>query len=265
MDIKHLLSLNPLEPAFVAAEPGASVAPANQWLDCEGGLLAFGHGDDTFHFDNESPRHKVWLEPFRLATRLVTNGEYLEFIAAGGYTDPLLWLADGWAWRNKESWEAPAYWRRRDSEWYEFTLHGTHRLDLGAPVSHISYFEADAYAQWASKRLASEFEWESCAPQPLALDRIVALHPPAASDIEGIQQCYGGLWQWTRSAYLPYPGFAPAAGAVGEYNGKFMSGQMTLRGSACITPGGHARATYRNFFYPWQRWAFCGLRLADDR
>ena len=210
-----------------------------------------------------TPRHRSWLEPYQLASRLVTNGEYLEFVRDGGYREPLLWLADGWSAVAAENWHAPLYWREIDGDWFEFTLHGLVPLDRDAPVVHVSHFEADAYAQWAGARLPSEQEWEAAiAHETLATS--FALHPAGTTGDAPFADALGQVWQWTRSAYLPYPGFSPAGGAVGEYNGKFMSNQMTLRGSACITPPGHARATYRNFFYPHQRWAFCGLRLARD-
>ena len=264
MDIKHLLSLNPLNPAYADGGLATNEPAAVAWIDCAGGLVEIGGAGETFHFDNELPRHRVWLEPYRVASRLVTNGEYLKFITDGAYDDPLLWLADGWSQRCAADWHAPAYWLRRDDAWFEFTLHGLLPLNAAAPVAHVSYYEADAYAQWAGKRLPSEFEWEAGAGAPPDFEGITALHPQPASSDDGLQQLYRSLWQWTRSAYLPHPGFKPAGGAIGEYNGKFMSNQMTLKGSACITPGGHARATYRNFFYPHQRWAFSGVRLAAD-
>ncbi|MEQ8495106.1 MAG: ergothioneine biosynthesis protein EgtB [Gammaproteobacteria bacterium] len=265
MDIKHLLSVNPLHPAYAdaTAQVAAASAATGGWQDCAGGLVELGAHGDAFSFDNETPRHRAWLEPYRLATRLVTNAEWCEFIADGGYTNPLLWLADGWATVSAEDWKAPLYWRNLDGEWFEFTLHGLQPLDPHAPVVHVSHFEADAYAQWAGARLPTEAEWEAAlADQPCA--PAFALHPRGSAGAQPFADAFGQVWQWTRSAYLPYPGFSPAAGAVGEYNGKFMSNQQTLRGSACITPSGHARVTYRNFFYPQQRWAFCGLRLACD-
>jgi ergothioneine biosynthesis protein EgtB len=264
MDIKHLLSLNPLNPAYANGSLAAGEPATVAWIDCAGGLVEIGGSSETFHFDNELPRHRVWLEPYRVASRLVTNGEYLEFVRAGAYDDPLLWLADGWSQRCAADWHAPAYWQRHDDAWFEFTLHGLLPLSMSAPVAHVSYYEADAYAQWAGKRLPSEFEWEAGACAPPDFDGVTALHPQPAGRDDGLQQLYRNLWQWTRSAYLPHPGFKPAGGTIGEYNGKFMSNQMTLKGSACITPGGHARATYRNFYYPHQRWAFSGLRLAED-
>ena len=264
MDIKHLFSCNPLDPVYAerSAAPPAR-ASACHWQDLDGGLVEVGASGDAFAFDNETPRHRSWLEPYQLASRLVTNGEYLEFVRDGGYREPLLWLADGWSAVAAENWHAPLYWREIDGEWFEFTLHGLVPLDRDAPVVHVSHFEADAYAQWAGARLPSEQEWEAAiAHETLATS--FALHPAGTTGDAPFADALGQVWQWTRSAYLPYPGFSPAGGAVGEYNGKFMSNQMTLRGSACITPPGHARATYRNFFYPHQRWAYCGLRLARD-
>lgn len=263
MDIKHLLSLNPLGPAYRDGELPAAQPVAARWQTHDGGLTEIGHGGGGFHFDNEGPRHRVWLEPFRLATRLVSNAEYLEFITDGGYRNPLLWLADGWSTVQANDWSAPAYWREIDGAWHEFTLHGVRPLAPQAPVCHLSHYEADAYAQWAGARLPSEFEWEASMAGRATPLASAALHPLPARGT-GLEQVGDTLWQWTRSAYSPYPGFAAAAGAIGEYNGKFMSGQMVLRGGACVTPPGHARTTYRNFFYPHQRWAFTGLRLAGD-
>ncbi len=214
------------------------------------------------------PRHRAWLEPYRLASRLVSNAEYREFIDDGGYRNPLLWLADGWATVQTNNWTAPAYWRQRDDAWQEFTLHGERPLDAHAPVCHLSYYEADAYAEWRGARLPSEYEWEHAACEPAgAAPRAMpapSLLPLAVPAGPGYANLGDAVWQWTRSAYLPYPGFRPATGAVGEYNGKFMSNQMVLKGGACITPSGHARASYRNFFYPHQRWAYSGLRLAAE-
>ena len=266
MDIKHLLSCNPLHPAYKAR--GTAVAPrtrhAAHWTRFDGGLMDIGAAGTAFNFDNEGPRHRQWLEPFELCTRVVTNGDYLEFIEDGGYRAPLLWLADGWSTVQTENWAAPEYWLQRDGEWFEFTLHGLERLDPEAPVCHVSHYEADAYAQWAQARLPSEFEWEAAAALAPVRATEPGLHPTANTPSGQLDDLFGAVWQWTKSAYLPYPGFAPAAGAVGEYNGKFMSSQITLRGSACVTPQGHARLSYRNFFYPHQRWAFGGIRLARD-
>jgi ergothioneine biosynthesis protein EgtB len=259
-DIKHAFSCNPLGPAYgsATAHDGARV-PSKEWLHHPGGVVEIGHSGDGFAFDNEGPRHRVLLEPFALADRLVTNGEWDQFIADGGYANASLWLSDGWAWVQRESVMTPLYWRENE----HFTLSGWQLRDPGAPVCHVSYYEADAYATWAGYRLPTEFEWEAAASQVDSsagnqLDGIGAVMP------QGTPHLFGDCWQWTRSAYLPYPRFRPAEGAVGEYNGKFMSGQFVLKGASCATPRGHSRASYRNFFYPHQRWQFTGLRLAKD-
>jgi ergothioneine biosynthesis protein EgtB len=267
MDIKHVLSVNPLQPVYAGRPTPRSEPDTLGWVDVEGGLVEVGHDGDGFRFDNEEPAHRVWLEPYRLADRLVTNGEWLEFVADGGYTRHDLWLSDGWAKVQAEGWRAPLYWVELDGVWFEHTLHGTFPVDPGLPVSHVSFYEADAYATWAGKRLPTEFEWEHAARAlPVAgnLADTETFHPRAAGTADGgLRQMYGDCWEWTASAYLPYPGFHPAAGAIGEYNGKFMSGQMVLRGGCALTPAQHARATYRNFFPPAARWALSGLRLAD--
>lgn len=264
-DIKHALFQNPLGPAMWGGRPppAAPCAPLG-WLEHPGGMALVGHqGDgfafDNFAFDNEGPRHRVLLEPFALADRLVTNGEWDEFIADGGYREPRLWLADGWGWVQREAITAPLYWRE---DGY-FTHQGWHERDPNAPVTHISHFEADAYATWAGERLPTEFEWEVIAAghDPAGGNQIDHAAPPMPRGAAGL---FGDSWQFTRSAYLPYPGFRIADGAVGEYNGKFMSGQVVLRGASCATVRGHSRASYRNFFYPHQRWQFTGLRLAKD-
>ncbi|HEY1246808.1 MAG TPA: ergothioneine biosynthesis protein EgtB, partial [Hyphomicrobiaceae bacterium] len=267
-DILALFAANPLRPAYrallphrVAPEPG----PAG-WVDLAGGIARIGHGGDGFAWDNEAPRHEALVHPFRLADRLITNGEWLAFMADGGYTAAEHWLADGWATVNREGWQAPLYWEQRDGAWLAMSLQGLHPVDRAQPVCHISYYEADAYARWAGRRLPTEFEWEVAAQSAgPAVDALAsgALHPlPAGPATGGLRQMYGHVWQWTQSAYLPYPGYRPPAGALGEYNGKFMVSQQVLRGSSCATPAGHSRATYRNFFYPHQRWQFVGLRLA---
>ena len=226
--------------------------------------LASGEG---FGFDNEGPRHSVFVHPFELADRLVTAGEWLEFIEDGGYRRPELWLSDGWAWLHASPGsprEAPLYWWSQDGEWWVYTLYGAAPVDPALPVVHVSYYEADAFAHWYGARLPTEAEWEAVAAgQPGPSAPAVALHPDAASQ-PGMTQLYGSAWQWTASAYLPYPGFKPAAGAVGEYNGKFMVGQHVLRGGAAITPPGHTRRTYRNFFPPASQWPMTGVRLARD-
>ena len=274
-DIKHVLSCNPLLPAYREdrAPLLANRAPTLHFIGFQGGAHEIGYEGKAFAFDNEGPRHRVVLEDFRLASRLVTNAEYLEFVADGGYSNALHWLSDGWTTVRREHWEAPFHWHHDNSGWQEFTLDGLRPLDLNAPVSHVSYFEADAYARWAGKRLPTEAEWEVAAASLngdlerganlLASDH---LHPVAApADANGaLVQMIGDVWEWTASAYAAYPGFRPAKGAVGEYNGKFMISQLVLRGGSCFTPPGHIRATYRNFFYPHQRWQMMGIRLARD-
>jgi dimethylhistidine N-methyltransferase len=269
MDILHLFAASPLKPAY--APPRAAPAPTQparlEFVDIEGGLVEIGHAGEGFGFDNESPRHRVWLEPYRLADRLVTNAEWLGFMADGGYVRPELWLSDGWAMVRAEGWRAPLYWEEGEGGWMAMTLHGLRRLDPAAPVSHVSFYEAAAYAAWAGARLPTEAEWEHAATGLAPVGRFLGagrIDSAPAPQGEGLRQMFGDLWEWTASAYSPYPGFAPAAGAVGEYNGKFMAGQFVLRGGACVTPPGHVRASYRNFFYPHQRWMFSGVRLAKD-
>lgn len=259
-DLKHLLAQNPLYPVYVeqAYQP-AEPSPPLDWLVCEGGLAEIGHGGRGFCFDNELPRHYAYLAPFELATRLVTNAEYLAFIEAGGYRDPGLWLAEGWDQVCAGELAQPLYWVRTGEGWQEFTLHGLQPLDPQRPVSHVSLYEADAYARWAKARLPLEAEWEFAARQ--ASLGAGGLHPAAANG-DGLLQMFGACWQWTSSSYAPYPGYAPAPGAIGEYNGKFMVNQYVLRGSSCATPEGHARASYRNFFPAGARWQFTGIRLA---
>jgi len=236
------------------------------WIGHPGGVVAIGHDGHGFAFDNEGPRHDVLLRPFALADRTVTNGEWAAFIGDGGYRDPRWWLSDGWAWVQRDGVEAPLYWQDGDGTWTRFGLDGRRAIDPAAPVTHISFYEADAYASWAGARVPTEAEWEAIAAGYGAaggnqLDRAGPVEPRPAVEPPGL---FGDVWEWTGSAYRPYPGFRPAAGAVGEYNGKFMSGQFVLRGGSCATPRGHARASYRNFFYPHQRWQFTGLRLARD-
>jgi len=252
MDIKHVFSVNPLNPVFAATAPchGTISADAN-WIEYPGGLYEIGHEGAGFAFDNETPRHKIWLQPFAVMNRLLTCGEYLAFIADGGYSRPEFWLSDGWAMVQAEGWQAPLYWASDPIEDRTiFTLGGLRRVEAAEPVCHVSYYEADAYARWAGKRLPSEAEWE-----------VAAARMQSGAELK---QMFGDAWQWTQSPYIPYPRFRPAAGAVGEYNGKFMSGQMVLRGGSPVTPRDHTRATYRNFFPPSARWAFSGIRLADD-
>ena len=260
-DIKHALFQNPLGPAMWDDAPREAATPATPlgWHQHPGGIALVGHDGAGFAFDNEGPRHRVLLEPFALADRLVSNGEWDEFIADGGYRNPRLWLADGWGWVQREGIAAPLYWQ--DNQ--HFTHQGWQARDPRAPVTHISHFEADAYATWAGARLPTEFEWEviAAAHDPAGGTQLDGAAPPLPT---GGGDLFGDCWQFTRSAYLPYPGFRVAEGAVGEYNGKFMSGQVVLRGASCATVRGHSRATYRNFFYPNQRWQFTGLRLAKD-
>ncbi|HUB96702.1 MAG TPA: ergothioneine biosynthesis protein EgtB [Stellaceae bacterium] len=270
MDIKHGLSLNPLQPAYGA--PGAALrrnAPPLRFVDFPGGLREIGHAGTGFAFDNEGPRHKVWLEPFRLASRLVTCGEYLDFIAEGGYRRPEFWLSEGWATVQREGWTAPLYWRAEDDgAWSVFTLSGRRAVDAAEPVCHVSHFEADAYARWSGRRLPTEAEWEAAAEwvEPALEGNLMSsgLYHPRTADPDGVAQMIGDCWEWTQSPYVGYPGFRAEGGAVGEYNGKFMANQMVLRGGACVTPEGHVRLTYRNFFPSAARWAFGGIRLAED-
>jgi ergothioneine biosynthesis protein EgtB len=279
-DVLHLLSHNPLAPNYLPAWPHeACTARPQTWLDFAGGVVDIGHEGESFAFDNETPRHPVLLRPYALAQRLTTQDEWAAFIADGGYQDPRWWLAAGWDWVRSQRVEAPLYWRRDEAgAWQAFTLRGLQPIQKQAPVCHISLFEADAFAQWAGAqqglhlRLPTEAEWEHAAS--LASERLTnemscqpspALQPlPPTADSAGLQQLFGQVWQWTRSSYLPYPRFRPWAGAVGEYNGKFMLDQTVLRGSSCATPRDHARASYRNFFPASARWQFTGLRLAHD-
>jgi ergothioneine biosynthesis protein EgtB len=267
MDIKHVLSLNPLQPSYRAAAGRSGHAPeAATWVEFPGGLAEIGYdGGEGFSFDNEGPRHTTYLQPFALADRLVTNAEWMAFIDDGGYRRPELWLSDGWATVRADDWTAPLYWHADDE--VLFTLSGMQPVGLDEPVCHVSFYEADAYARWADARLPTEFEWEVASQQadvsaPANLLAADHLHPVPAPSGEGLRQMFGDVWEWTSSAYLAYPGYKPSEGAVGEYNGKFMSGQMVLRGGCAVTPPGHIRATYRNFFPPHARWAFSGVRLA---
>ncbi len=265
-DIKHLFAQNPLLPAYTEspAAPDLESEPL-RWLAGQPGVVAVGHAGDGFAFDNETPRHRALLAEHSLASRLVTNAEFGEFIADGGYTTPALWLSDGWSIVAAEGWRRPLYWDEDLAS--EFTLGGPRTLAPAAPVTHVSYYEADAFARWAGCRLPTEFEWEAAAagvPVEGNFADSGALHPRRAGSGRGLQQVYGDAWEWTASPYAPYPGFRPLAGSLGEYNGKFMCSQMVLRGGSCTTPAGHVRASYRNFFYPGQRWQFSGIRLAKD-
>ena len=275
MDIKHVLSCNPLAPTYRKKEPvEVRTTHTAKWLEVPGGRYSIGHDRRAFSFDNEGPAHEVLVEDFAISSRAVTNGEYLAFVEDGGYAKPEYWHADGWAMVNVEHWSAPLYWRPGEGgEWNEFTFAGICPLYHDAPVCHISFYEATAYAAWAGKRLPTEAEWEIAAgrnrahndddPAPNCLASGYLRPMPAGDAVDGeLLQMAGDVWEWTQSAYAPYPGFKPEPGAIGEYNGKFMVNQMVLRGASCATPADHARVTYRNFYYPHQRWAFSGLRLA---
>ena len=269
-DVKNGLSANPLRPAYrsvprrVRAKTGD--AQPLKWQSFPEGVYSIGFEGSGFAFDNEGPQHNVYQQPFRIASRLVTNGEYLEFMRDGAYGNPLLWLSDGWDAVRNNAWQAPLYWEQREGEWLNFTMDGLEPLRLSEPVCHISLYEADAYARWAGARLPTEFEWEIAARTCRVQGNFVesgALHPEPSQSDEPLTQMFGDVWEWTSSPYVAYPGFSPAAGAVGEYNGKFMCNQMILRGGSCATPQSHIRATYRNFFPPHVRWQFMGLRLGN--
>jgi len=265
MDIKHVLWKNPLLPAYRAQRQSQRAAAPLGWIDHPGGLVDIGHSGDTFAFDNEVPRHQVHLRPFTLASRTVTCGDWLAFIDDGGYRRAELWLSDGWATVNESGWTAPLYWRQESDQWRLFTLGGERGVHPDEPVCHVSYYEADAYARWSGARLPTEAEWEHVVgadPPPCDRFDLDALHPEATGP--GLCASVGEVWEWTASPYTAYPGFRPAPGAVGEYNGKFMVNQHVLRGGSCVSPPGHLRPTYRNFFAPGSRWAFSGVRLARD-
>ena len=265
-DLKYILGTNPLHPAYRTNLDTSACTPREvRFVTYQGGLVEIGTDGGEFRFDNEAPRHKVWLEPFELADRLVTNREYLEFMADDGYRHASLWLSDGWTAARANAWDAPLYWYKVDGCWFEYRLSGGAPVVWDAPVTHVSFYEADAFARWSGARLPTEAEWESVAGQhPVAgnFSDSGRLHPQAASD--GVVQLFGDAWEWTSSAYSPYPGYRPLAGTLGEYNGKFMSNQLVLRGGSCATPPGHVRVTYRNFFYGPDRWQFTGIRLAKD-
>jgi ergothioneine biosynthesis protein EgtB len=267
-DILALFAAHPSCPAYVSQSPledgpTASVLPCDHSLGGEGELAEIGAPDVGFAFDCERPRHKVWLEPFAIAPRFVSNGDWLAFIQDGGYATSSLWLSDGWDCVRREGWTAPGYWLREEDGWTQATLHGRRPIDLEAPVSHVSFWEADAFARWAGRRLPREAEWESVAA---GCDRQSArFQSGRLAPTPGDQASFfGSVWVWTQSAFAPYPRFLPASGAVGEYNGKFMANQFVLRGGSCVTPPGHVRASYRNFFQPEKRWQFTGVRLAKD-
>ena len=270
MDMLATFAENPLAPAAWTRDSETSGAPMSPMGSVigRGGLVEIGHSGSGFAFDCEGPRHQQLLRPYELSDRLITNGEWLRFINEGGYEQPDHWLSDGWAWVRENDIEAPLYWRRHGGWWQRFGLDGLKPVDPAEPVCHISYYEADAFARWAKARLPTEAEWEAIAAalDPADgnfLDEAGSARPAAATGA-GIRQMFGDVWEWTSSAFSPYPGFKPAEGTVGEYNGKFMCSQYVLRGGSCATPRGHVRPTYRNFFYPHQRWQFAGLRLARD-
>ena len=278
-DIKHVFSQNPLYPVFreTETESNNERVAAQHFVEFDEAVVSIGHDGNGFSYDNEGPRHRALVPSFSLSNRLITNGEYLAFVEAGGYTRPEFWLSLGWTTVNEQRWQAPLYWVQRDGAWWNFTLSGFRPVNDAEPVTHISYFEADAYANWDGARLPTEFEWEH-ASAGLAMDGNFVdtgrFHPAPASDgagspssrngSAGLQQMFGDVWEWTRSAYLPYPGYRAVPGALGEYNGKFMCNQMVLRGGSCATSRDHIRATYRNFFQPEKRWQFTGIRLARD-
>jgi ergothioneine biosynthesis protein EgtB len=272
-DIKHALWTNPLHPAYAEGGAFESGASPLRWFAFEGGLAEIGHAGESFAYDNELPQHTVFLQPFALASRAVTCGEYLAFMEDGGYTRPDLWLSEGWDTVQGQRWNAPLYWRQMDAAWNIYTMRGLRPFSEmeATPVCHVSYFEADAFARWAGKRLPTEAEWETAVRERAAAVPANAnmlesgqLHPVAASGAE-LDQVFGDVWEWTRSAYLGYPGYRAPAGALGEYNGKFMCNQMVLRGGSAVTPRAHIRSTYRNFFSPVTRWQFAGFRLAQDQ
>jgi len=272
-DLKHAFFINPLKPFYIKPEKKTileSIGTAKD-IHFEGGVKSIGHMDKTFCWDNELPVNKLYLNDYKMQNRLVTNGEYLNFINDGGYRNPALWLSDGWQSVQRDQWEAPMYWESIDGKWFTFTLSGLREVERGEPVVHVSFYEADAYARWAGKRLPTEGEWENAArhKQQASAGNFQdggIFHPTAlkADENETLHQMMGDVWEWTGSAYLPYHGYQPAAGAIGEYNGKFMSGQMVLRGGSCVTPKDHIRVSYRNFFQPDKRWQFTGIRLAGD-
>ena len=269
-DVLHLFSQNPLLPAVMEApHREAQMAGASlKWTLNEGGVVSVGAEASGFSYDCEGPLHTVLLHPFRLANRLTTNGEWQEFMADGGYKNPLFWLSDGWDYCQRNSWFAPLYWQQKDGGWFQFGLDGLQPINQHAPVCHVSFYEADAFARWAGKRLPREHELEVCVQNEVVFGNLLeerCWRPQAATGAnENLAQLYGDVWEWTQSAYSPYPKFSPEQGALGEYNGKFMANQFVLKGGSCITPKAQMRSSYRNFFYPHQRWQFMGLRLAED-
>ncbi len=270
-DILALRAAKPLRPAYREAAPpplAQQTAPLD-WISFGGGIYSIGHAGPGFAYDNETPNHRVFLNPFKLADRLVTNAEWLEFMADGGYRKPNPWLADGWTKVCTDHWQAPLYWEEHDGQWFQMSLYGLLPIEPAAPVTHVSFYEADAFARWAGRRLPTEAAWEVADADPplegnmLASGALRPLPAPEHADMT-LSQIFGDVWEWTQSAYAPYPGYRPPDGTIGEYNGKFMCSEQVLRGASCATPPFHARNTYRNFFYPHQRWQFCGLRLADE-
>ncbi|MFV2061067.1 MAG: ergothioneine biosynthesis protein EgtB [Gammaproteobacteria bacterium] len=273
-DILHIFASNPLQPQYRNLEHPPKSTESNvskiQWINFDESLSEYGFSEQGFHYDNENPVHKSYVAEFKIASRLVTNAEYLEFIDDGGYLSSKYWLSDAWKIVNTQIWRHPLYWQKDNDEWFEMTLGGLRKLDMNAPVSHVSYYEADAYASWSGNRLPTEYEWERAA-QNVAIEGNLRdsdyCHPVASETTDatsGLQQMYGDVWEWTQSPYVAYPGFKAATGAIGEYNGKFMSSQMILRGGSCVTPKEHIRSSYRNFFYPGDRWQFSGIRLAQN-
>jgi ergothioneine biosynthesis protein EgtB len=266
-DLKHAFSHNPVQPAWTECPISQGEPESVRWLDFAGGLIEIGSDEERFCFDNETPRHRVHLNPFQLSSHPVSCGQYLEFIDDQGYQRSELWLADGWDWLQREQIQAPLYWQREEQQWVLYTLGGQRALDPSEPICHISFHEAFAYTQWAGARLPTEAEWElaaaTCSTNGHFANRR-RFHPEPGRESSDLNQMFGDVWEWTSSSYGPYPGFKAAAGAIGEYNGKFMANQMVLRGGSCATPPGHIRAGYRNFFYPVDRWQFSGLRLARD-
>ncbi len=278
-DIKHAFWTNPLRPAYhpsTAPAPASGTVPQQKPQLYPEGLYEIGANAGTFHFDNEASRHKVFVRPFRFGMRLATCGEYVSFMEDRGYARPELWLSEGWKTVQAHHWIAPLYWEKIDGQWSQFTCSGMRKVEEAEPACHISYYEADAFARWAGARLPTEFEWEVAAAKLTVQGNLLEngrFHPASATPAkaaaapakeDGPLQIFGDVWEWTASAFLPYPGYKPAAGALGEYNGKFMSNQMVLRGGSCVTPRSHIRASYRNFFPPETRWQFSGIRLADD-
>lgn len=271
-DIKHVLSENPLHPKYINKKNGnkANIPQAIKWVDFDGGLFDIGNKGKGFGYDNEYPEHKVYLNPYKLGSRLVTNSEYIEFIEDGGYETPEIWLSEGWATVETNNWKAPLYWQKQNEKWMQFTLTGLRKVEPDEPVTHVSYFEADAYARWAGSRLPTESEWEVAASNIEIEGNFVDdlnFHPVGidnSSNGSPLKQMYGDVWEWTQSSYSAYPGYKTPPGALGEYNGKFMCNQMVLRGGSCATSKSHIRKTYRNFFPTNARWQFMGIRLAKD-